>query len=256
MHFDINALLAGQLFAFMIVFVRLSAGMMMFPGIGEAFVSARIRIMLALAVTFLLFQPLTPSLPQMPTQTGELLLLIVREALIGLFFGAIVRLLMDILETTGAIIGMNMGLSNAMILNPSLGAQSALPSVFLGVAAIALIFITGLDHLLFRALLNTYRLFPVGQPLPVSDMAQSYAVLLARSFTIGAQLGMPFFAMGLMAYAVVGIMQKMMPQIQLFLILMPALIWAGLFVLSASAGIILTLWLATFDNILVMTFWR
>ncbi len=248
MNINLDAQLSGQVFPFMMVFTRLGAGLMMFPGLGEAFVSPRIRMMFALVLTFLLYPLLTPLMPPIPKQPADLVHLIAMEALVGIFFGAIMRLMMDIIETAGSLIAMDIGLSNAMILNPSLAAQSALTSVFLSTAAIALLFISGLDELLFRALMDTYKLFPVGQTLPFADLVQAFIQTTSKSFLIGVQLASPFIVMGLLLYATMGVMQRLMPQVQLFLVLIPVQIWGGFFVLSLCLGIILGVWLGVFDD--------
>ena len=256
MNFNLESQLAGHVFPFMMVFTRLSAGLMMFPGIGEMFVTPRVRMLFALSLSFLLYPALMPLIPSIPPHPGDLVRLLGIEIMIGVFFGSCMRLLMDIIETAGAVIGMESGLSNAMILNPTLAAQSALPSAFLGTAAIALIFVTGFEQLLFRALLDTYKLFPVGLALPIGDMAHSFIELMAHCFVVAIQLSSPFIITGLLIYVVVGIMQKLMPQVQLFLIVIPAQIWGGLFVLSACTGLILGQWLRVYDESVVSLFIR
>lgn len=249
MVIDLQQQLGGQVYGFMIVFTRLAAGLSMFPGIGEAFVPQRVRMLFALAFTFLLTPVLAPHIPPMSAQVGELVLLMFHETLVGLFFGLVIRLLIDILETAGSIIALETGLSNAMIMNPSMAGQSALTSAFLGVAGIALIFLTGLDHLLLRALVDTYQVFPPGSHLPFGDMAVSYVEIMARAFTVGVQLAAPFIVIGLLLHVALGIMQRMMPQIQLFLIILPAQIWGGFFVFFVTLGVVLSVWLHVFDEI-------
>lgn len=256
MQFDLAEQLSGQLFPFLLVFTRLSAGLMMFPGVGEAFVSPRIRMMFALSLSFLLYPVLMPLMPAMPEHPGQLVFLLGVEATIGIFFGVIMRLLMDILETAGSIIAMDIGLSNAMILNPSLAAQSALTSAFLGIAGVALLFITGLDELLFRALLDTYKLFPVGKVLPHGEMVKMIISTLSKSFAVGVQLASPFMIIGLLIYTAIGVMQKLMPQIQLFLVMLPVQIWGGFFLFSMCVSVMLGVWLSVYDDTVAFLFIR
>ena len=256
MVIDLQHQLAGQVFPFMLVFTRMAAGLMMFPGIGEAFVPQRIRMLFALVFTFLLLPVLGPQMPPMPPHIPNLVVLLATESIIGLFFGTILRLLMDIVETTGSIIALETGLSNAMVMNPAMAGQSALTSAFLGIAAIVLLFLTGLDHLLLRALVGTYAIFPVGADLPVGDMTESFIAVMARCFTVGVQLASPFIVIALLLYVALGIMQRLMPQIQLFLIILPAQIWGGFFVFFTTLAVILTVWLQVFDEIAAKMFIR
>lgn len=256
MKVDLAAQLSGQIFPFMMIFCRLGAGMMMFPGIGEAFVTPRIRMMFSLALSLLLLPVLASGIPAIPDHPGDLARLMFIEIMVGVFFGSVMRLMMGIVETAGAIIGMDIGLSNASILNPALASESALPAALLGVTALVLVFATGFDHLLLRSLVDTYKVFPAGLTLPYGDIVQSFIGLVSRSFLVGIQLAMPLMIMGLLLYTAIGVMQRLMTQIQLFLIVIPVQIWGGLFVFAASIGIICSVWLSVYDDVVGTLFIR
>lgn len=241
--FDIASYLGGTAFHFLLVFSRIGSVVMLFPGIGEAFVPARVRLLLAMAITLLVFPPLIPSLPSPPAQVADLFLLIGREVLIGVFFGSLLRLIMLVVDTAGSIIAMQAGLSNAMVLNPAMASQSPLPGAFLGVAALALVFITGLDHVMLRGMIGTYQVFPAGEDIIVGDMLQAYAHLVGQSFTVGVELSSPFIIAGLLMYISLGFMQRLMPQIQLFMVTLPIELLGGMILFAASVGVILTVWL-------------
>ncbi|MDD2325719.1 MAG: flagellar biosynthetic protein FliR, partial [Alphaproteobacteria bacterium] len=91
MQLDLASVLSGHVFAFMMVFSRLGSGMMMFPGVGEAFVSSRIRMMFALSLSFLVYPVVMPLVPAMPASPAELIRMMGVEILVGLFFGSVMR---------------------------------------------------------------------------------------------------------------------------------------------------------------------
>ncbi len=244
---NLDAQLSGHVFAFLMIFTRLGAAVMLFPGIGEAYVTPRIRLLFALALSFLLMPVLAPLIPRMPESMPSLVVFIAQEALIGIFVGSLLRLLIAAIETAGAIIAVQVGLSNAMVLNPSQATQSALPSAFLGAAGITLLFITGLDHLMLRGLLRMYELFPAGGGVMVGDMAQAYVKMLAKSFLVGVEIGAPFLVIGLLLFTALGFMQRMVAQVQLFLVALPVQIVAGMTLFAATMGMIMTVWLRYFD---------
>lgn len=245
--FHLDKFLSGHVFGFVMIFSRLGSVMMLLPGIGEAFVPPRSRLMLALIVSFLLMEPLLPRLPAPPETISGLVHCIGYEVIIGLFFGTLLRLLMSVLETTGMVIGLQSGLSNATVMNPALASQSPLPSALLSVIGITMIFITGVDHLLFRCLAALYDVFPPNGDFMPGDMAQAMIQTVNKSFVMGIELAMPFFVIGLLMYIALGIMQKLMPQVQLFLAMLPAQIWGGLTLMAVTTAGIITLWLRFFD---------
>ena len=222
--------------------------MTLFPGIGESFVPMRVRLLFALLISLLVYPILTPQIPPVPQSIAELAKLVAMEALVGLFFGSLLRLLLGTVETTGAILSVQIGLSNAMILNPALASQSALPGAFLVMAAVTLLFVTGLDHMLLRGMIDTYAVFPPGVALPPGDVVQSYTHLTSQSFAVGVEIAAPFLIIGLLLYVVVGFIQRLMPQVQLFMVMLPVEIAGGLFLFAATVGVMLSVWSRYFDE--------
>jgi flagellar biosynthesis protein FliR len=219
-------------------------------------VSPRIRLMFAFLVSFLLLGPLMPSMPAPPTAVPDLFRLLGTEIIIGLFYGSITRLLMGALEIIGMVVAIQTGLSNAVILNPALASQSPLPSAFVSVVGLTLVFTTGLDHFLLRSVFATYDVFPIGGALQTGDMAQAFLRTFSRSFLIGIELAAPFLVIGLLMYVAVGLMQRLMPQVQLFLVMLPVQIWGGFFLLAITISTIMALWLQYFDQSIATLFTR
>ncbi len=245
---DIDKFLSGHVWGFLFIFSRIGCMLMLLPGIGEHYVPARMRLAFAFAVTFILLGPLLPRLPAPPTALSDMARLLTYEIVIGLFFGTLLRILLSALEAAGTVIALQGGLSNAQILNPALAVQSTLPSSLLSVVGITMLFVTGLDHTLLHGLARIYDIFPPGGELMPGDMAQTIMQITNRSFTIGIELAMPFFVIGLLFYIVLGVMQKLMPNVQLFLVVMPAQIWVGLILLAVTLTGIITVWLRYFDS--------
>jgi flagellar biosynthetic protein FliR len=247
-HFDLGAFLSGHVFGFLILFCRLGSVLMLFPGIGETYVSPRTRLLFAVSFCFVLLEPMLPMLPKPPEAIPDLVRMLTIEIVIGLFFGTLLRLIISCLEAAGTVIGLQTGLSNATVLNPALATQSPLPSAMLSVAGLALIFVTGLDHYLFRSMIMLYDVFPPGTGLMPGDMAQVVIQAANRSFILGIDLATPFFVVGLLLNIAVGILQRLMPQLQLFMIVLPVQIWGGLILFSLTIASILTIWLRFFDD--------
>src|SRR5688572_15195275 len=102
--------LTGQVFAFLLIFTRLGTAFMLLPGFGDPYVAQRIRLLLALAISFVVLPVLAPHLPPMPKSASDLIMLLALESFVGVFLGTISKLLMSALETAGAIIAMAAGL--------------------------------------------------------------------------------------------------------------------------------------------------
>ena len=249
MHsFNLDSFLSGHLFAFMLLFSRIGATMMLFPGIGESYVPPRARLMFAFAICLLLLEPMLPRLPTLPSAPAAMARLIFYETLIGLFFGTLLRITTSALESTGMLIGLQTGLSNATMMNPAMATQSPLPSALLSTLGMILIFVSGADHFLIRTIIALYDAFPAGgSPMP-GDMAQTIIYVTNHSFVVGIELAAPFLIMGLLLYTTMGILQRLMPSIQIFMVMMPLQIWGGLIMFTLTLAGILTVWLEFFNQ--------
>jgi len=188
-------------------------------------------------------------MPPIPQSTALLAVIIFKEMLIGVFFGILVRMLLLTLDAAGAVIGMHSGLSNANTMNPALMSQSQLPSTFLTMSGIVMIFVIGLDHYLIKTLIALYNSFPVSDaPLMLGDMSKTVMTTASRTFSFGASLAAPFFVIGLLIYATTGIIQRLLPSIQLFFLMLPIQIWGGLALMLLTVSVILSLWVQFFEN--------
>lgn len=217
-----------NVFAFMMVFARLGSALMFLPGFAGSFISARIRLLLALAITFVCLPVLGAFIPPLPADMGSLLLLLFNEITIGVYFGVLVQGLMVALNLAGTFIGMQAGLTNSFIFDPVTAQQSALLTGFLANMAIVLIFATDVHHLMLQAVIQSYDLFRPGAPLPFGDFSQTIVDGLGNSFVLAMKLSAPIFVFGLVFYAGLGLIAKLMPQMPVFFVALPVQLFVGL----------------------------
>ncbi|MBL9011743.1 MAG: flagellar type III secretion system protein FliR [Alphaproteobacteria bacterium] len=244
----LDTLLPQQIFAFLLIFARLGALLMVFPGIGEGFVSTRFRLGLALAVSFLLMGPLAGRLPALPADGGALFLLIATESLVGLAVGLSARLLLTSLNVAGNVIALQTGLGFAVAVDPTQGAQGAILSTFLVTMGILMIFITGTHAILFDGIFRSYDLFPPGDLPPVAGFLELVVRFVSASFLLGIEMSAPFLVLSLVFYAGLGVVSKMMPQFQVFFISMPLSIMGGFGLLMLLIGLMMQIFLDRFAD--------
>ncbi|NBB83619.1 MAG: flagellar type III secretion system protein FliR [Alphaproteobacteria bacterium] len=247
----LGSLLSTELFAFLLVFTRLSSAIMVMPGIGDGFVSPRIRLLLAMTIAVLVTPTLADDLPGLPESPVAVFVLLAGEIVIGLAIGLIARLLMTAVDVAGQIISFNLSLANAFVFNPAMAAQGSLPGAFLTILALVLIFATDLHHLMLRAAADSYGVFPPGQLPPMGDMADMVSTIIARSFAIGLQMAAPFVAVGLIFYLGLGVLSRLMPQMQVFFVAIPAQIMVGFVMMALTLSAAMLFWLEHFQSSLI-----
>ena len=245
-----EGLLVQEVFVFLAVFSRLSAMVMTFPALGSQTVPQNIRLILALALTLIVTPLVVITYPQMPVSLFGLVLFIGAEVLIGLVIGGIVRLVMSGVQTAGTLIAFQSGLAFAQNYDPTQGVQGALLGTFLSVLAVTFIFATDLHHLLIAALHDSYILFPAGGQWPWERFIELAVSTVAGSFVIAVQLAAPFLIFGLVFYLGIGILSKLMPQVQIFFIAMPANILLGFIILMLVLSTMMIWFSDYFTNVL------
>jgi flagellar biosynthetic protein FliR len=227
-------ILSQDLFGLLLVFTRVGAAMVVRPAIGEQTVPARWRLIFAGALTIIVMPALAGKLPAQPGSPFGLFILLGVEIVIGLFLGAIGRILLSALYTAGTIISYQASLSNAFAFDAAAAQQGTVPGVLLGTLGVLLLMLTDLHHLMIRAIFDSYGLFPPGQMLPIEDMNEVVTRLVAQSFLIGVQLSAPLIAIGLIMYLGVGLLARLMPQMQVFFIIQPAQVALGLVIIALT----------------------
>ncbi len=232
----LKAALTAELFVTVMVFCRLGAAFITLPSIGETFLSPRARLAFAVFLSIVSAPIIAPLIPDLPNDIPTLFKIILGEILIGAFIGGAARIMMGALAVAGTVIAFLTGLSSALLFNPLLADQGALHSVFLTLLGLLLIFATDMHHLLIRMTLESYTVFEAGEFPMVGDMADVIARITADSFALGVQMAAPIIVVAVMFYVLLGLLARLMPQMQVFFIAMPLQILIGTFVLMITLG--------------------
>lgn len=235
-------------FAFILTFVRIGAAITIMPGVGDTFTPKNVRLYIALGLSLVLSPVVADKLPNPVPQTSVLFILIIMEFIIGMFIGTIARVFMVALDTAGMVISLSSGLGNAQLFNPAFSTQGSLVGAFLSVTGMVMIFASNLHHLLFFGLVESYQLFPVGSIPDTGSMAEIMSKAIASSFLVGVQIAAPFLIVSMLIYIGMGVLTRLMPQIQVFLLALPLQILLSLVTLSLIISAAMLFWLNKFEQ--------
>jgi flagellar biosynthetic protein FliR len=241
-HLDVSFLPALGA-AFLLIFARTGTMVMLLPGLGEQNVSARLRLTIALVLAAVLL-PLHRSAYQIDTSAiGPALVMLVEEMLIGAVLGLTARLTVSALEIAGSVIAQQLGLGFVTAVDPTQGEQGVIIGNFLTMLGITLFFATDMHHLVIAALNDSYNLFEPGEVPAVGDVAALMTKTVSGAFRIGIQLSAPFLAFGLLFNIGLGVLSRLMPQMQVFFVALPLSILIGLLFLLLVLGTMMGLFL-------------
>lgn len=230
----LSQLLTTEIFAYLLIFCRVGTGLMLLPGLAEAYVSTRVRLLLALAFALVLFPVVKHLMPPVPSHPAPLVVLVVAEIMVGALIGTLARIIVSATHTAGTIIAMQSGLASAMMMDITQTSQSTAVANLIGITALAVIFAADLHHLLLRALADSYMLFAPGQAPATGDMAAQAAMMAGRAFYIAMQLSAPFIVVGIILNVGAGVMARVMPSLQVFFLIIAPQILVTFFLLMAT----------------------
>jgi flagellar biosynthesis protein FliR len=242
---------AQELFAGALVFARIAAMIMTMPGLGDQPAPVQVRLAFALLTCLVVTPVVAPTLPLIPDSLGELGAIVLREVILGLAIGAILRAFLAAMAISGEVISIATTLSFAQTANPAQAQQNTTLASFLSLMAIVLIMATDLHHLFIGAMVRSYTLFPFGRPPPVADFVQLEIRTVAGAFLLGVQLTAPILVFSLIFNLATGLVGRAMPQFQIFFAAVPLQVLLGLSLFALSLGVMGTFWLGRYRDVLL-----
>ncbi len=241
---------AQQVFAAGLIFARVAAMVMMIPGIGESFIPPRIRLAFAFSMALLLFPVLGQGASVLPGTVSGVAGAVIKEVLIGLMIGGVLRMFMNALAVAGEVVSLQSTLSFSQTANPAQAQPSTSLATFLGMFGLVLIMVTDLHHLFISSLVRSYTLFPFTRPVQMDDAVQMAIQTVSKSFALGMQMAAPVIVLSLVFNVATGLVGRVMPQFQIFFVATPLMVLLALSVFALSLGTIGMVWVDRYRDLL------
>jgi flagellar biosynthetic protein FliR len=241
--------LVSHAYGIALVFARVGSAFMFMPGLSASYVSANIRLLLAIGVTAVIYPVVLPYLPPLPDSVWRLVLLIVAEAFYGGYMGLLAQFALSALHFAGTSIGRDSGLMNAMVFDPVTEQQGALVVGLLSNVAVVLIFAMDLHHVMFMALYESYTLFTPGRPPDVGVHLTMAVDILSRSAFLALRLASPFLMFAVVFQTTMGLMARISPQMNIYFIALPLQIFLGLAMLWVALPAIMMWFLGFYEDV-------
>ncbi|GLT17813.1 EscT/YscT/HrcT family type III secretion system export apparatus protein [Vibrio zhanjiangensis] len=225
------------LISFGLCLPRLIGAMILIPGFSTRVLGGQmVRNTIAAVLALPLFPVVSADMNQLDT-TSFLAAIAIKEALIGLLIGFITAIPFQAIESAGFIIDNQRGASMAMTMNPLSNEQTSPLGILLNQAGCAIFFSFGFVLIWLGAMYHSYVLWPVNDMLP--PFAQNATLTALQAFShimeIAWRLAAPAVIVMFLAEFGLGLMNRFVPQMNVFILAMP--------IKSALAILILILYL-------------
>ncbi len=190
-----------------------------------------------IGLTAILLTPTLPALAQpLPADAVQFALVGAEEVLIGLAMGFVMTLVFGAIQVAGQVMDLQTGFGMMNIFNPAMETQFPVFGFFLFILAVMCLLVTGGHRTMLLALASTYEHVPVGGFVARPALAFEVARWGRALFADGIMIAAPVAAAMLLAYVIMGLLGRVVPQIQLFVVGFPVTIATSLFLMAFMIG--------------------
>lgn len=220
-----------MLILFALVVMRMSGAVVFNPVLGRTNIPRTAKGAMVLMFSLLLYLGVEGNLQHEPATLIEFGVMLIKELMVGFVIGYSMELGFMVIRFASAIVDQTMGLSMAQTYDPQYNTQMTITSN-LYYAFLFLLFLAGDGHVRLLALFfSSARLIPFGQVTLDTRLAQMMLDTFSANIAMGLQLAFPIIAMELVTEAAIGILMRMIPQINVFAVNFQLKIIVGLMML-------------------------
>jgi flagellar biosynthetic protein FliR len=219
---------------FVLVVARLAGLVVASPVFGHGLVPVRVRAGLV-GVLALALAPVVP-LPALPAEPSALALagLAAAETAIGMLLGLVAQLVLAGVQLGGEVAGLQLGVGLAHVIDPSTPAGASVVAQWQHLAALVVFLVLDVHHVLLRAVLESFRVAPIGQALPSTAVLADAVAQGARLFAVGVHIAAPVVVVLLLVNGALAVLARTLPQLNVFAVGFPVHVGVGLVVVGAS----------------------
>lgn len=244
---DLYLLDMGQWPVYLLIFARLAGVVFLFPYFSWPGIPAVLRVWITIMLTWLIFLTLPrEALPDFGGTVLETVLLLVKEAAVGLALGFLISLCFSLFIQAGQLMDLGAGMTLSAVFNPQIGGQVTLLGRFYYLVVLVYYLAINGHHLFIASIAESYRLIPLNREFLVQELAGGMGHIFARIFTLAFQIAAPVIVIMLILDLSLGFVAKTVPQVHVFVEGLPLKIALALLIL----GILLPLMAAAWEDLL------
>lgn len=224
---------------FLLILTRVSCFIFIAPFFSMSNTPSRVRIALSVFISILLYQSLTPAPAIYYDSVMEYAIIIMKEAICGLLIGLGANICTSILNFAGSVADMETGLSMATLMDPTTKENTSITGVLYQYAFMLMLIASGMYRYLFGALADSFKLIPVnGAVFHADKLLDSMITFMSDYIIIGFRIVLPIFCVTLLLNAILGVLAKVSPQMNMFAVGIQLKILVGLSALFLTAGML------------------
>lgn len=239
----------SQFLSLLIVMTRVGPILFLMPVLGSIAVPVQIRVLFTL-ITALVLTPVVQVNPSyMPTTIIGYAIFVASEIAFAGVLAIFVRLIFAAVETAGQMVGIQMGMGMAGVMDPQFGTQVSPIAHFWNIVTILLFLSINGHHIFFRAIVESYNWVPPGKIFLTQATYEGLMQGTMHMFILAVKVMAPASAAVFFSHVAMGIIAKTVPQIPILIVGLPMNIAIGFIFVGLSLGYFMPLLIANFEMV-------
>lgn len=244
---DVFGLTAQQFETFLLVFIRVSAMLFVFPVFSAPQIPRMVRFGLSGLIAFMIYRTVPAIAPV--TNISDLIMGVVSQLALGMIVGFVASLTFAGIQFAGEIIDLQIGFAVANVISPTTQQQVTIIGEFELALATLLFLVTDAHHLLIQGIAGSFNLVPLPFINLDPSVAANTAIFLSQAFTIVFKIAAPVAVALFLTNVGLGFMARVAPQMNVFVVGFPIQIGVGLVMLAISIPLLGTVGPQLFSDV-------
>lgn len=224
---------------FLLILTRVSCFVFIAPFFSMQNTPATVRVGISFFTALLLYQALTPAQAVAYDSVLEYALIVMKEAVTGLLIGFSTTICSSIVNFAGSVADMEIGLSMVTLWDPTTKTNVSITGALYQYVLMLLMIVSGMYRYLFGAMADTFTLIPVNGAIFHTDrILESLITFLGDYIIIGFRIVLPVFCVLMLLNAILGVLAKVSPQMNMFSVGIQIKILVGLAIMFFTAGML------------------
>lgn len=218
----------------MLVFARISMVIAVVPIFGSTNVPVPIKIGLSLFISLITYTIIDQSVVPQNLPLLGLLILILKEGIVGLMFGFVTGIMFFAIQFAGHFISFQMGFAMVQLIDPQSQERVPIIGQFYFIMTILIFLLINGHHLVLSALGESFNLVPIGSGMISKELTDSLILLGGKVFTLAMKISSPILATLYLTDVMMGIIARTVPQMNIFFVSLPLKISIGMILIIVT----------------------
>jgi flagellar biosynthesis protein FliR len=247
---DLLAFDQDRMIVLVMALARVGGLFIMGPIFASRSAPVRVRVALVFFITLAML-PVVGTVPPLLENAGAVTLLGMAafETLIGFTIGLVAQMTFGAVQMAGQLAGIQMGVGLSNLFDPQTQEHITSLAQWQNLLAVLLFLSVDGHHMLIRAVAESFHVLPIGGGLPSAPGFGIVLDLASGLFVVALKIAAPVMVLLLLVNAAMGVLAKLIPQLNVFIVGFPLNVAAGLFMLTASQPFTARLLITTFSEV-------